>query len=424
MANECASCGQVGLLVCNGCGNTPAYLDDAPSATRYCGPACQKSHWTQHKDRCQILQRRKILHRAAKVIQALYYILCRKSMRLPVEKVDRADEHTVLVHIMNPDISGRNLIFQDINRALVSAADQLVALTMHGCTTSTITMGQSVQIMLKDVIPLVYESSVVALNRKLWVETVLPSGSLTLDHEISKVDYVNQVDRHEVFFVMMLSPGVVLQDQERYAIDLTHVQYGHHDETLMPWKTFVETRTLETSEILPLGRARLKAEEVMVKTLGEEGRMIQSAVAEFAEVMTAAVREYPGWMKVWKEQDESRYQRHVERIYQHVTKRLDQFIATKMNHRDFQIWHSMTEKKLMQGAVKQMRKEKIKTWGVDLRGPAFAPAMKLMKARQKKERSKWGTPEDEKKKMHIRALHAFEGTDYKGETPDISELKI
>ncbi|KAL8887558.1 MAG: hypothetical protein Q9192_006303 [Flavoplaca navasiana] len=424
MANECASCGQIGPLVCNDCANAPAYLDDAPSATRYCGAACQRSHWTQHKDRCKLLLRRKIVHRAAKVIQELYYILCRKGMRLPVERVDRADEHTIFVHTMNPDLSGRNLIFQDINPALVNAADELVALTMHGCTTSTITMGQSVQIMLKDVMPLVYESSVVALGRKLWVETVLPSGSLTLGHEISKVDYVNQVDRHEVFFVMMLSPGVALQDQERYAIDLTHVQYGHHDETLMPWKTFVETRTLETSEILPLGRARLKAEEVMVKTLGEEGRMIQSAVAEFAEVMTAAVREFPGWMKVWKEQDESTYQRHVERIYQHVTKRLDQFIATKMNHRDFQIWHSMAEKKLMQGAVKQMRKEKIKSWGVDLRGPAFAPAMKLMRARQKKERSKWGTPEDEKKKLHLRAVHAFEGTDYKGETPDVSGLKI
>ncbi|KAL8834634.1 MAG: hypothetical protein Q9176_007383 [Flavoplaca citrina] len=255
MANECASCGQIGPLVCNGCANAPAYLDDAPSATRYCGAACQRSHWTQHKDRCKLLLRRKIVHRAAKVIQELYYILCRKGMRLPVERVDRADEHTVFVHIMNPDLSGRNLIFQGINRALVSAADELVALTMHGCTTSTITMGQSVQIMLKDVMPLVYESSVVALNRKLWVETVLPSGSLTLDHEISKVDYVNQVDRHEVFFVMMLSPGVALQDQERYAIDLTHVQYGHHDETLMPWRTFVETRTLETSENLPLGLA-------------------------------------------------------------------------------------------------------------------------------------------------------------------------
>lgn len=95
-----------------------------------------------------------------------------------------------------------------------------------------------------------------------------------------------------------------------------------------------------------------------------------------------------------------------------------------MNDRDFKIWHSLAEKKLMQGAMTQLRKEKIKSWGVDLRGPAFTPAMKLMKARQKKERSKWGTPEDQKKKMHFRAVHASEGTDYKGETPDVSGLKI
>ncbi|KAL8877658.1 MAG: hypothetical protein Q9198_004365 [Flavoplaca austrocitrina] len=259
---------------------------------------------------------------------------------------------------MNPDLSRRNLISHDINPASVNAADQLVALTMQGCTASTITMGQSIQIMLQgkftsifslwfeeylltnylvDVVPFVYESSVIALNRKLSVETVLPSGSLSLEHEVGRVNYVNQADRHEVFSVIMLSPGVAMQDQERYAIDLTHVQYGHHDETLMPWKTFVETRTLETGEKLPLGRARIKAEEVMLKTLGEDGSRIQSSVGQFADVMTAAVRELPGWMKVWKEQDESTYQRHVERIYQHVTKRLDQFIATKLNDRSFPI---------------------------------------------------------------------------------------
>ena len=371
--------------------------------------------------------------------------MSRKSMRLLVEKVDRADEHTVFVHTMIPDLSGRNVIFHDINSASVSAADQLVTLTMQGCNASTITMGQSIHIMLKgkftssfslwfekclltiylvDVVPFVYESSVVALNRKLWVEMVLPSGSLSLEHDDGRVNYVNQVDRHEVFSVLMLSPGVAMQDQERYAIDLTHVQYGHHDETWMPWKTFVETRTLETGEKLPLGRARIKAEEVMLKTLGEDGSRIQSSVGQFADVMTAAVSEFPGWMKVWKEQDESTYHRHVERIYQHITERLDQFIATKMNDWSFQILHSKAEKKLLQGAMKKIRKEKMDSWGTDLRGPAFARAMKLMKARQKKERSKWGSPEEEKKKMQLRAVHAFQGTDYKGELPDVSGLNI
>lgn len=151
MANTCASCGKVGHLICNGCAKAPAYLDDAAPATYYCDAGCQKAHWAQHKERCKLLQRRKMLHRAAKVIQDLYYIVLRKSFRHPIEKVDRVDEHTIFVHRATPDLDGKNSILPDPRPGSLSSnwEDELAALTMNGCGNSVATMGPSIQIMLK-----------------------------------------------------------------------------------------------------------------------------------------------------------------------------------------------------------------------------------------------------------------------------------
>ncbi|KAL8921793.1 MAG: hypothetical protein Q9208_005550 [Pyrenodesmia sp. 3 TL-2023] len=441
MANMCASCGENGHLVCNGCARAPAYLEDTAPATYYCDAGCQKAHWAQHKERCKLLQRRTMLHRAAKVIQDLYYIVLRKSFRHSVEKVDRVDENTMFVHTTNPDcgVHGKNSILPDPRPGSLSSnrADELAALTMNGCGNSVATMGPSVQIMLQgelastlgglnlgeltgllsDIMPFIYECQLIAMNRKLWGITVCPDGSI--DFTSKRID---KVDQHEVLFVMMNSPGIPVQDQERYAIDLTHAQYGHHDETLMPWKTYVETRVHSNSGQRPLGWTRENLRKLMVENLGEEGRMLQVIVGQFGDAITAAVRDFPGWMKVWKEKDEAAYQRQVEHILQHVTTRLDRFVASKANDEDYKLWSSTAERRLMQTNTKRMRKEKLELWGQDLRGPAFVSAMKLIKARQAKERGSWGTPEAEKKRMEMHLIHTLEGTDYKGPKPDIQQF--
>ncbi|KAL8763437.1 MAG: hypothetical protein Q9184_000745 [Pyrenodesmia sp. 2 TL-2023] len=389
MANTCASCGKHGHLVCNGCAKAPAYLEDTAPATYYCDAGCQKAHWAQHKERCKLLQRRKMVHRAAKVIQDLYYIVLRKSFRHSVEKVDRVDENCIFVHTKTPDLCGKNSIILDPRPGSLSSnwEDELAALTMNGCGNSVATMAPSVYIMLK--------------------------GSIDF-----KSKHVNQVDQHEVIFVMMHSPGVPMQDQERYAIDLTHAQYGHRDETLMPWKTYVETRVHSNSGQRPLGWTRQNLRKVMVESFGEEGLLLEVIAAQFGEAMTAAVRDFPGWMKVWKEKDESSYQRQVEHILHHVSNRLDQFIASKANDKNFKLWNSLAERKLLETNAKRIRKEKLESWGQDFRGPAFVSAMKLIKARQAKERERWGTPEAEKKRVENQLIHILEGTDYKGPKPD------
>ncbi|KAL8995981.1 MAG: hypothetical protein Q9169_004397 [Polycauliona sp. 2 TL-2023] len=401
-----------------GCLNAPPYLEDTAPATCYCSAVCQKYHWTQHKDRCKLLQRRKMLHRAAKVIQELYYILLRKTWIISIEKVDRVDKHTLFVHTNDRGLSGKKFILRDFSPGDVSASDELVALTMNKCNSSLVTMERSIQLILKEIMPFIFEISTVALNRTMWAAVVFSDGTFDFDIDRSPSrPFVDAVDQHDVFLVMVHSPAVgMMANPERYAIDLTHAQYGHHDETLMPWRTYMETRVHESKDVLPLGQARVTAEKLLTKLFGDEGIRIQKASLQFEGVMATAIRDFPNWMKLWKEKNEVIYQRQVEQMLQHVSTRFGQFVAAKANDVDFKLWTSVAQRKMLQARAAHVRKEKSKSWGKDFRGPAFVSAMQTMKARQAKERSRWGSPEGEKQGVKDRVLHPVEGTGYKGPT--------
>lgn len=145
MANPCAaSCGKVGHLICRGCVNAPTYLHDTALPTYYCSPACQKFHLGQHKDRCKMLQSRKMVHRAAKVIQDLYYLVLRKSHRLEID--------TLFVHTRTAGSVAQNSIICEVKPGSVSsnARDELAALTASKCTMAVAAMGPSIRTMLKD----------------------------------------------------------------------------------------------------------------------------------------------------------------------------------------------------------------------------------------------------------------------------------
>ncbi|KAI4145351.1 MAG: hypothetical protein L6R39_003832, partial [Caloplaca ligustica] len=163
------------------------------------------------------------------------------------------------------------------------------------------------------------------MNQKLWAITIEPSGSLDR--------HIDHVDKHEVFFLM-------LPNQERYALDLTHAQYGHHDETLMPWATYVETRVTSTLGQYPIGRAMELARKMMVEEFGKEGLLLQLIEEEFGAAMTAAVRDSSGWTKFWKEPDETTYNRRIEQLMQHVTTRLDKLISARANDSKWKLYSS------------------------------------------------------------------------------------
>ncbi|KAL8771986.1 MAG: hypothetical protein Q9209_002651 [Squamulea sp. 1 TL-2023] len=411
MARLCASCNGFGRLVCNGCAKAPAYLDDQAPLTYYCSSECQKSHWPKHKDRCKALQNRKILHRAVKVIQSLYETILRASFIHTIEKLDRIDDDTLFIHLTTSNFDGKNTRIPGVPPGSVSSnnLEELAALTAYGCTNAVAIMGPTIQTMLEDVGAYISESQIIPLNRKLWGVIVHVNGEFEYNSE--------NVDQHEVFLIVLFNPRIPMQDQERYALDLTHFQYGHHDETLMPWKTYVEDRVRSNSGQRPLGWTKEKSLKMMVEQFGQEGFKIQTIANDFEQVLTAAIREIPGWIKLWKEPKEDAYIRQIKNVTEHVATRLGEFLAAKANDKDYRIWSSPAHKRLMEANAKRIRKEKLESWGKDYRsGPTFKSAIGLVKARQAKERAAWGTPEEEKNKVNNFIVNTSKGTDFSNES--------
>ena len=148
MPGRCAVCNKDGGHACSGCINTPFYLDDFPDEMTYCSVKCQKSHWSVHKERCKALQNRKALHRAASLIQQIYFLARRRSISEPYGDIEYVGSETAFVHL-------RGIRKEDKNTALLrlpaglSEADQLSLLAHANCEGAIALMGSSVEIILR-----------------------------------------------------------------------------------------------------------------------------------------------------------------------------------------------------------------------------------------------------------------------------------
>ena len=89
---------------------------------------------------------------------------------------------------------------------------------------------------------------VIPLTRKLWDFIVQADGGIASD--------LSRNYRHKVFMIM-------LKNRERYALDLTHAQFGHRNETLMPWRTYVDIRVQSIIGEHPLGWVQGESRRVM-----------------------------------------------------------------------------------------------------------------------------------------------------------------
>ena len=73
MKGSCSVCTTSTTRRCTGCADAPRY-DESPSEllnTFYCNAEHQKASWRQHKSKCQKLQARKRLHRAAQLLKEI-----------------------------------------------------------------------------------------------------------------------------------------------------------------------------------------------------------------------------------------------------------------------------------------------------------------------------------------------------------------
>ena len=154
MVHPCTACEKDGNLACQGCLQSPPYLDDIPSSTWYCSAQCQKADWPSHKQRCKNLQNRKALHRAAHLIQELYNIVRTKSYPYQVEGVSYVNDKTFFVHLTHRFDNISNVKFHTPPTVPGSNSQADMKATMlYACSNAVSTMGQTVQIMLSSRMP-------------------------------------------------------------------------------------------------------------------------------------------------------------------------------------------------------------------------------------------------------------------------------
>ena len=211
------------------------------------------------------------------------------------------------------------------------------------------------------------------MNQKLWSYSVAPDGG------IPKLDAAG----HQLFIVAFTDAKRPMISLERYALDLTHAQYGHHDETLMPWATYVDARCESTGKAEDVGHfAKYKLGSDYAKLFGDEevGRFISNLMLKFRDAMTSIVREvglqHGGWTKVLRLPDPIAYEKKAAQIAKTVTARLDGFVQRKKDDGLFVMKQSRIEARHVAAHTKDVEAKKIKSWGSDFRGQDFVDAMK------------------------------------------------
>ena len=85
---ECGSCGQSTENQCTRCGKS-----------LYCGPDCQRQHWSSHRDACKDNQLEAALQRVADVILEAYLGFRENTWHIDIEKIEvDEDTHTLTVY--------------------------------------------------------------------------------------------------------------------------------------------------------------------------------------------------------------------------------------------------------------------------------------------------------------------------------------
>ena len=197
---------------------------------------------------------------------------------------------------------------------------------------------------------------------------------------------ITRIDGHEVFLVMM-------NHKERYALDLTHAQFGHRDETLMPWRTYVDIRVQSNTGEHPLGWTKRKSRKIMFNGFGEKGLHTQNISDKFGEVLTKAVsdfqRDSEGWIRIFKTPDDGTYHNKVQQVMQFVATRIDAFIDASTRNGFLKAYGPGVSRKALAVTAERDHKAKLDSWGEDGRGSSFKKAMEAIKARQAKEKNEW-----------------------------------
>ena len=129
----CAQCGANATLLCKGCSGI---RPDTNEEVRiwYCGRKCQTAGWKEHKASCQEVQAVKLLHRACKLLQSIFYSTIREyTFGYSLEQVKKEDDK---IHLYGGQMLHPYYFFKLPDLPILTSEDQKVVLSFLTCQQS------------------------------------------------------------------------------------------------------------------------------------------------------------------------------------------------------------------------------------------------------------------------------------------------
>ena len=119
--------------------------DGQISSTWYCGPECQKAHWTEHKAQCKASQARQVLYRAMATAKKMFYVFEKMTFMWDPGRIEKIGT-TWLVH--PGDYTGTSQIMPFPYKAFPDLHEQEALLTHQCCNTAVSDMHNVVKTLL------------------------------------------------------------------------------------------------------------------------------------------------------------------------------------------------------------------------------------------------------------------------------------
>lgn len=133
---------------CSGCIGAPEYESGDGPNTAYCDRDCQREHWNSHKAQCKMLQQRKKLLRAAKILKAALL-----TYREATYDVDLTGVHykngVLLLHQNQRSISTRAKRGPFPNHLVANTQHKEAVLAHNSCTTAMALLGRLTRKLLQ-----------------------------------------------------------------------------------------------------------------------------------------------------------------------------------------------------------------------------------------------------------------------------------
>lgn len=150
---RCLNCEEKATQTCKACRSTPSATDGQVSSVWYCGPACQKAHWTEHKAQCKAAQARQALYRAGDLVQQIFYLYTKTTYMWNPGRVEKIGT-TWLIY---PRVKKTNSVLTPFPHAIVpDVHDQEALLTYQSCSSAVSLMHNVVKALLKGKLSLGY----------------------------------------------------------------------------------------------------------------------------------------------------------------------------------------------------------------------------------------------------------------------------